>query len=142
MVGSRAPNAPPPACSSQPLAGGLAPPPVQDFVFAGEQPFPPESTNMVWIWKLGALVYVRIPAAGGARGAQRGFGPSHPPSVSFSFSRAPPPHAQGTQQTAQQQPAVLLDGEKKVVYGFADVQYYAPNTWPPTFFSPPAACGA
>ena len=79
VVGSRAPNAPPPACSSQPLAGGLAPPPVQDFVFAGEQPFPPESTNMVWIWKLGALVYVRAPLRAARRAARKKEGRSGPP---------------------------------------------------------------
>lgn len=150
VVGSRAPNAPPPACSSQPLAGGLAPPPVQDFVFAGEQPFPPESTNMVWIWKLGALVYVRAPLRAARRAARKKEGRSGPPVPPLTpppllphpLFRAPPSFAQGTQQTPQQQPAVLLDGEKKVVYGFADVQYMSPNTWPPTFFFPPAACSA
>jgi hypothetical protein len=79
VVGSRAPNAPPPVCSSQALAGGLAPPPVQDFVFAGEQPFPPESSNMVWIWKLGALVYVRAPLRAARRAARKKEGRSGPP---------------------------------------------------------------
>lgn len=105
VLGSSAPRAPAPTCTSEYLPGNMAPPPVQDFVFAGEQPFPPESTNMVWIWKLGSLVY-------------------------------------GTQQTPQQQPAVLLDAEKQVVYGFANVEYFTASSWPPTFFSPPAACKA
>ena len=105
VIGSSAPHAPPPTCTSQPLPGGMDPPPVQDFVFSGEQPFPPDSTNMVWIWKLGHLVY-------------------------------------GTQQTPQQQPAVLLDADKKVVYAFASVEYFTPESWPPTFFSPPSACKA
>ena len=91
------------ACTHAPLAGGMNPPPVQDFVFQGEQPFPPDSKNMVWIWKGGNFIY-------------------------------------GTQQTSRQEPSLLLDGEQKVVFGFANVQYFTPESWPATYWQLPSSC--
>jgi len=48
----------------------------------------------------------------------------------------------GTQQTAEQLPALLLDGDAHVVYAFSNVQLFAPNSWPHTFFTPPSQCAA
>jgi hypothetical protein len=93
----------PEKCTAAPLPGNMDPPRVQDFVFQGQQPFPPDSNNMVWIWKGGDLIY-------------------------------------GTQQTEKQEPAVLLDGATKIVYGFANVQYFTPESWPATYWQLPPSC--
>ena len=79
---------------------------MHEFVFGGEQPFPPDSTNMIWIWRQpndGPIVY-------------------------------------GTQQNARQDPAVLLNGEAKIVYAFAQIEYFTPTSWPATYWDVPDVC--
>lgn len=47
----------------------------------------------------------------------------------------------GTQQDAQQTPAVLLDAASQSVYGFAGVvELPSPQDWPALYWERPAAC--